>query len=77
MKYDKMAVLRLTFIFVLQCIFIINIKCDNDFHENSDELYRPQIWCFVNYLNANPDRLYNYNYGTLINAQNKVSLFYS
>lgn len=72
-----MAIGRLTFVLLVQCIFLVNVYSDNDFRDNSDEYYRPQILCLVNYLNADPNRDYNYNYGTLISAQNKVNIFSS
>lgn len=70
-----MAVLRLTFIFLLHLLCVISVNCDKDVNENLNEFYRPQIWSLVNHLNSKPDRVYNYNYATLISAQNKVSLF--
>lgn len=70
-----MAIGRLTFVLLVQCIFLVNVYSDNDFRDNSDEYYRPQILFFVNSLNLNPNRDYNFNYATLISAQNKVNIF--
>lgn len=64
-----MASRRLTFILLLQ---LFSPLIANDSTEKQSEAYGPQIESLVNHLNRDINRVYDYKFGSLINAQNKV-----
>lgn len=69
-----MALLRTSLVVWFCCVLCINGATLNNFQEDAYNAYRPYIEHLLDNLNSRPDRFYNYNYETFINAHKEVGI---